>query len=606
MKKEFPGSNDCSGVSQRVTDARHGDHARRLNDPNCRAEQLISGMKTGLIGLMLWAWSSSWLPSAVAEDSTHPNIILILADDLGYSDLGCFGGEIDTPNLDSLAAGGLRMTQLYNTARCCSTRASLLTGLYPHRAGVGAMTADLGLPGYRGFLNDQSVTIATRLRDVGYRTYLAGKWHLRGAGNPECTPINRGFDEFFGHFNAYASFWREDLFYRLPEGRERHDYGDDFYATDAITDHAMDYIAEARKLDEPYFLYLSYNAPHFPLHAPKEVVDKYAATYADGWDEIRERRYARMLEQGVIRKSFKLSPRGHVTKVPDRNRDSPYYDEQIPAWKDLPSERRADLARRMAIYAAMVEIMDRNIGRVVEDLRSNGELDNTLIVFLSDNGACAEWDPFGFDNEPYPKNRLHTGDDQLAEMGSKGTFHSYGTGWANASNTPFRLYKHYNHEGGISTPTIIHWPAKISRKGEIDHQPAHIIDLTATLAEVADAGYPAELNGKATHTPAGVSLAPILDGDQMPERPLFFEHEGNRGVRRGQWKLVWTNFEKCWELYDIDKDRSEMTDLATEHPDKVTELEELWLIWAGENDVAREKIEAPSTGMPKLYYVPKK
>ena len=564
-------------------------------------------MKSALIAwVAAWSLAGGSATVAAEADLTRPNIILILADDLGYSDLGCFGGEIDTPNLDALAAGGLRMTQLYNTARCCSTRASLLTGLYPHRAGVGAMTADLGLPGYRGFLNDQSVTIATRLRDAGYRTYISGKWHLRGAGNPECTPLNRGFDEFFGHFKAYVSFWREDLFYRLPEDRKRRDYGDDFYATDAITDHAIDFIGEAREAAEPYFLYLSYNAPHFPLHAPKEVVDKYAATYADGWDEIRQQRHARMLELGIIRDSFELSPRGHVTKVPNRNRDSPHYDQQIPAWKDLPAGRRADLARRMAIYAAMVEIMDRNIGRVIEDLRANSELENTLIVFLSDNGACAEWDPFGFDNEPYPKNRLHVGARQLAEMGTKGSFHSYGTGWANACNTPFRLYKHYNHEGGISTPTIVHWPARISRKGELDRQPAHLIDLTATLAEVANADYPAERDGKSTRTPTGVSLKPIFAGDEMPERALFFEHEGNRAVRFGRWKLVWTNFEKSWELYDIETDRSELNDLAADYPDKVTKLDKLWLTWAGENDVALEKIEPPATGMPKLYYVPKK
>jgi arylsulfatase len=562
-------------------------------------------MKTGLIGLALLVWSTGWAAPLATADPTPPNIILMLADDLGYSDLGCFGGEIDTPNLDSLAQGGLRMTQLYNTARCCSTRASLLTGLYPHRAGVGAMTADLGLPGYRGFLNDQSVTIATRLLDAGYRTYLSGKWHLRGAGNPECTPLNRGFDEFFGHYKAYASFWREDIFYRLPEGRKRVAADvEDFYATNAITDHAINFIGEARRADEPYFLYLSYNAPHFPLHAPKEVVDKYADTYAAGWDAIRERRYARMRELGILRESFELSPRGHVTKVPNRNLDSPYYDQQIPAWNDLPADRRADLARRMAIYAAMVEIMDRNIGRVVADLKTNGEFDETLIVFLSDNGACAEWDPFGFDNEPYPKNRLHIGGEELAEMGSKGTFHSYGTGWANACNTPFRLYKHYNHEGGISTPTIIHWPAKIPRTGEIDRQPAHLVDLTATLAEVGGASYPSERNGQAIHAPAGVSLSPIFAGEKMAERPLFFEHEGNRAIRLGKWKLVWTNFQRRWELYDINKDRSEMNDLVADHPDKVAELEKLWLTWAGENAVALEKVEAPATGMPKLYYVP--
>jgi arylsulfatase len=341
----------------------------------------------------------------------RPNLILILADDLGYSDLGCYGGEIETPHLDALAKGGLRMTQLYNAARCCSTRASLLTGLYPHQAGVGAMTADNGLPGYRGFLTDRCVTIASLLREAGYATFLSGKWHLRGKGNPECLPTNRGFDEFYGHFRAYASFWREDLYVRqsgagLPlPGVPRADQpvasrGDDFYATDSITDYGLRFLRTAREDEEPCFLYLSYNAPHFPLHAPKEVIDKYVPVYEKGWDAIREERYARMVEQGIIPTKFGLSPRGHVTRVPNRNRDSPWYDRQIPEWRSLPEERRADLARRMATYAAMVEIVDRNVGRVVADVRENGELEKTLIVFLSDNGACAEWDPIGFDNNP--------------------------------------------------------------------------------------------------------------------------------------------------------------------------------------------------------------
>nr|NIP96743.1 sulfatase-like hydrolase/transferase [Akkermansiaceae bacterium] len=374
---------------------------------------------------------------AVGADS-RPNIILILADDLGYSDLGCYGGEIETPHLDGLAAHGLRMTQLYNTARCCPTRASLLTGLYPHQAGVGAMTADNRLPGYRGFLTDRCVTIATLLREAGYRTYLSGKWHLRGQGDPECTPTNRGFDEFFGHFKAYASFWRPELFERHPAGRPRLEHGERFYATDAITDYALHFMQRARGDEKPYFLYLSYNAPHFPLQAPKETIDKYIPVYERGWDEIRARRYRRMRADGVISETFPLSPRGHVPMVPNRNRNSAYYDKQIPAWESLSDQRRADLTRRMATYAAMVEIMDRNIGRLVADLRKRGELEKTLIMFLSDNGACAEWDPLGFDNNPYPVNRLHVGK-ELEEVGQKGSFHSYGTGWANACNTPFRL-----------------------------------------------------------------------------------------------------------------------------------------------------------------------
>lgn len=541
-------------------------------------------------------------PSA-AEKS--PNLILILADDLGYSDLGCFGGEIETPHLDALAQNGLRLTQLYNTARCCSTRASLLTGLYPHRAGVGAMTADNGLPGYRGFLNDESLTIATRLRDAGYRTFLSGKWHLRGAGNPDCTPTNRGFDAFYGHFRAYASFWREDLYVRLPEGSSPSEDERDapFYATNAITDAALAFLDEARGEDRPYFLYLSYNAPHFPLHAPKPLIDKYVTRYEKGWDALREERLQRLRKQGLIPEAWILSERGQVTKVPERNADSPWYDRQIPAWESLPESRREDLARRMATYAAMVEIMDENIGRVVADLEENDELENSFLVFLSDNGACAEWDPLGFDNEPYPVNRLHEGE-ALAEMGQPGSFHSYGTGWANACNTPFRLYKHYNHEGGISSPTILHWPKGIGRRGEIDRQPAHLVDLAATLLDLGGATSPGGREGVQVPPPAGISLAPLFAGEALPQRPLFFEHEGNRAVRLGKWKIAWTNFDRRWELFDIEADRTEQHDLAAQHPAKVEELDRLWREWAAENFVQPAKVPQPAKGMPKIYYLP--
>lgn len=544
--------------------------------------------------------AASCLLAGAAE---RPNIILILTDDLGYSDLGCYGGEIRTPNLDQLAANGLRMTQLYNTARCCSTRASLLTGLYPHQAGVGAMTADNGLPGYRGFLTDRCVTIASLLRESGYRTFLSGKWHLRGAGNPDCTPLNRGFDDFFGHFKAYASFWREDIYERHPEAKPRREYGEDFYATDAITDHALHFIQQPRDEKRPYFLYLAYNAPHFPLHAPKEAIDACVSVYEKGWDAIREERFTRMQEIGILQAEPELSPRGHVTKVPERNRDSPYYDEQIPAWDELPENRRADLVRRMATYAAMVEIMDRNIGRIIEDLRQRGELENTVLMFLSDNGACAEWDPLGFDNNPYPKNRLYEGE-ELDEMGQKGTFHSYGTGWANACNTPFRLYKHYNHEGGISSPFILHWPNGTHRKGEIDRQPAHLVDLAATILEIGEATYPRTWGENEILPLAGTNLTPVLRGEPLPKRPLFFEHEGNRAIRLGDWKLVWTNYLQTWELYDISKDRSELHDLAQANPEKVAELEGLWLDWAKRSFVATAKIKQPAKGMPKIYYLP--
>lgn len=532
----------------------------------------------------------------------RPNIVLILADDLGYSDLGCYGGEIRTPRLDGLALTGLRMTQMYNTSRCCSTRASLLTGLYPHQAGVGAMTADNHKPGYRGFLTDRCVTVPTLLREAGYQTFMSGKWHLRGAGNPQCIPTNRGFDEFFGHYRAYASYYRPELFVRQPAGRDQRVYEDgDFYATTAITDYAIDFIRDAGQRDAPFFLYLAYNAPHFPLQAPKHRIDAYVNVYQRGWDRIRETRHQKMMDLGIIPASFTLSARGHVTKVPERNLDSPFYDQQIPAWETLDSTRQNDLIHRMATYAAMVEIMDENIGRVLDCLSDRGQMENTLIVFLSDNGACAEWDPFGFDNNPYPRNRLYKGSN-LDLVGGRNTFHSYGTGWANACNTPFRLYKHYNHEGGISTPMILHWPLGLARRNETDRRPAHVIDLAATLLDLGRARYPTRRNGREILPLAGETLKPMFINHLPKERPLFFEHEGNRAVRLGRWKAVWTNYRLRWELYDIQSDRSETRDRSADFPDKVTSMDQLWHDWAASHLVETKRVVQPAKGMPKIYY----
>ncbi len=538
--------------------------------------------------------------SLVAAEKT--NVILILADDLGYSDLGCYGGEIHTPVLDTLAEGGLKMTQLYNSARCCPTRASLMTGLYPHKAGVGFMTADNDKPGYRGFLNEHCVTTASLLRDHGYKTYLAGKWHLRGKGNLECTPTARGFDEFFGPFHDYSSFYREDIYHRLPADRPKLNHKQPFYATDAITDYALHFLDDARKEDAPYFLYLAYNAPHFPLQAPKELIDKYINTYEKGWDQIRTERYRRMLKTGLTPGDLKLSPRGLVPEVPNRNKDSEYFGKTIPLWDSLEPDRKADLTRRMATYAAMVEIVDQNIGRVIDNLKENGEFDRTCIFFLSDNGACAEWDPHGFDNNPYPKNKLYRGS-ELDLIGQKDTFHSYGTGWANACNTPLNSYKHYTYEGGISSPAIIHFPDQLQAHGTIQRQPAHVIDISATVLDIAGADYPSSRNGKDIYPLQGRSLLPMIQGKTTEDRTLYFEHEGNRAVRSGKWKIVYTNYTRQWELYDINRDRSETANLASTHPEIVSELAAQWDHWAGENFVLPSKIKLKTTGMPTIYYM---
>jgi arylsulfatase len=523
--------------------------------------------------LIVWAG-----PTADVAQRGRPNILLIMADDLGYSDLGCYGGEIRTPNLDALAAGGLRFTQFYNCARCCPTRASLLSGLYPHQAGVGDMTGDAGdrFPGYRGRLDDRCVTIPEVLRSAGYRTYMAGKWHL--TANPG--PIRRGFDEFFGMIGGFNSFWKENPFYtRLPAGRKPRIYPPGgFYSTDAFADYALDFLDDARTTrDRPWFLYLAFNAPHFPLHAPESEIARYEELYAQGWDRVRQRRLARQKELGLLSDEATLGPR---STIPGNrfNAVTGWANKENPAWDSLPADRRADLARRMAVYAAMVDRMDQAVGRVVADLKKSGELDNTLIVFLSDNGACAEWDPWGFDGTSGPENVLHLGDD-LKSVGGPGSYISYGSGWANACNTPLRLYKHYGHEGGISTPLVIHWPAGIAAKAEHRTQPGHVIDLMATFVDVSGATYPARAGGYDVLPMEGVSLVPALTGAPLDGRMLAWEHEGNRAIRVGRWKLVGLRGGP-WELYDMDADRVELHDLAAMHPEVVQELADRWEAWS--------------------------
>lgn len=497
-----------------------------------------------------------------------PNILYILADDLGFSDLGCFGGEIETPVLDSLAAGGIRLTQFYNTGRCCPSRAALLSGQYPHRVGLGHMTTnDLNRPGYRGFIAPEATTIAEALRPAGYRSFIAGKWHL---GTPD--PTEHGFEEFYGTLVSAKRFFDPDHLVRKPNGRFPRQYGEDeFYATDAVTDHAIDFLNIARETpDKPWFLYLAYNAPHFPLHAPKEEIAKYANRYHGGWDQLRDERLKRMKALKIVPEDTKLSPRSTWQNYGETKTGT------NPAWDSLPEDRRLDLARRMAIYAAMVDRLDQQIGRVIADLKSTKELDNTLIVFTSDNGACFEWDPFGFDIVSSNQNILHQGD-QLDEMGGPGTFHSVGSGWANAGNTPWRMYKHFNHEGGIASPGIVHWPEGLKAPpGSINADPAHLIDLHPTAVAVGGATYSGELSLP------GVNLIQQLNEGTPGDRTLFFEHQGNRAVRQGRWKLVALD-DKPWELYDFSVDRSELNDLSAKYPEKVKAMNLAWEKWGREN-----------------------
>ncbi|MCH1408531.1 MAG: arylsulfatase [Verrucomicrobiales bacterium] len=508
--------------------------------------------------------------SPLMEAAEKPNILCIIVDDLGFSDLGCFGGEIETPNLDALAAGGVRLTQFYNTGRCCPSRAAILTGQYPHRVGLGHMTTnDLGLLGFRGVVSDEAQTIAQALAPAGYRSFMSGKWHL---GTPD--PTQNGFEEFYGTLVSAKRFFDPDHLIRFPEGRKAREYQKgEFYATDAVTDHAIDFLNLARETpDKPWFLYLAYHAPHFPLHAPKEEIAKYADRYHMGWDQLRRDRLNRMKQQGIVPESTLLSPRSTW-----RN----YGETKVgtnPAWSSLSEERRLDLARRMAIYAAMIDRLDQQVGRVFKDLKKAEEWENTLIVFTSDNGACFEWDPFGFDIKSSNQNILHKGE-EIEKMGSRGTFHSVGSGWANAGNTPWRMYKHFNHEGGIASPGIIHWPSGLkSEPGSINHEPSHIIDLMPTAVAVADTNYEGELSLP------GRNLIQQINEGTAKERTLYFEHQGNRAVRQGNWKLVALDDEP-WELYDFTTDRSEMTDLSAQFPERVSEMDKLWNEWAEKNNV---------------------
>ena len=530
--------------------------------------------------------------SAETESSSRPNFVVILADDLGYSDLGCYGGEIRTPNLDALAKAGLRFTQTYNSSRCCPSRASLLTGLYPHQAGIGRFVGDGKLEGYRGRLNERCVTLGEVLGAAGYTILACGKWHVNTPG-----PIERGFDEFYGFVHGYGvDSWNPSMMIRLPEGRPQREYGEgSYFATDAITDHALDFLQDARKEDQPWLLYLAYQAPHFPVQAPPELTETYLSTYADGWDAIREKRLGRMKTLGLIDREMELPPRGPIDLVRVAKRiGSMTEDGRNPAWDSLDQDRQADLARRMAVYAAMVENMDQNIGRVVEDLRQSGELENTLILFLSDNGACAEWEPYGFDLDaseyegrppghginsgtPGKPNVLHRGK-ALASMGGPGSLFSYGCGWANVSNTPLALYKHYAHEGGIRTPMIAHWPAGISDKGELRPHVSHVMDVMPTLVELARAGYP----GEPIQPIEGRSLLPAFEGKPATPRSLLFEHERNIAWRVGDWKLVGEKGvsrdtlreEADWRLYDLSSDPAEQVNLAAKHPERVASMKQ--------------------------------
>lgn len=511
-----------------------------------------------------------------SPDTRRPDILLVLADDMGFSDIASYGGEICTPSLDRLAEGGVRMTQFYNTARCSPSRASLMTGLHPHQVGIGILNFDDAPDGYPGNLAEECTTIAEVLKESGYATYLSGKWHMAvDMDNANSAwPTRRGFERFFGTLEGAGSYYQPRTLTRQEESIEAESLKDDFFYTDAITDNAIGFLTdhEENRAEDPFFLFLSYTAPHWPLHAHEKDIAKYENRFDAGWDELRAQRLERLVKAGIIDPGWALSDR----------------DERVPAWGDVADKDWE--ASRMQVYAAQVDSMDQGIGRVIDQLERTGRLDNTLVIFLSDNGGCAEEMPPESVKEfvtafvPLKEisrqgERVVPGNVPGLRPGPEETYQSYGRAWANLSNTPFREYKHWIHEGGISTPLIVHWPKGLDQSGSICTVPNQLVDVLPTLAEAADATYPMQRNGRDVPPAEGRSMLPALRGVDAEPRDLFWEHEGNAAVRRGQWKLV-RKHAQPWELYDIEADRTELRDLAPQHLDRVAELAAAYQAWA--------------------------
>ncbi len=520
-------------------------------------------------------------------DLQRPNFLLILADDMGYSDIGCYGGEIDTPNLDNLAVNGIRFTQFYNTARCSPSRASLLTGLHPHQTGIGILT-DNDLPeGYAGDLNDKCITIAELLKENGYETYLSGKWHVSTSKyeSSDSWPIQRGFNHFYGTIvGAGSYFYPRTLTRNNISIDEEAENDENFYYTNAISENAVKFIQKhhEEKPSAPFFLYVAYSAPHWPLHAKEEDIAKYKGRFDAGWDQLRKERLARMVDMGIIADEWRLSERD-----PDA---TPWENVNHKDWEQ----------RRMEVYAAQIDSMDQGIGKIIQALEVNGYLKNTVTLFLSDNGGCAE--PIGAvmknlmigDGSARAKTRagkqVKFGNKWKTFPGSEDTYQSYGLSWANLSNTPFRKFKKWTHEGGIATPFIIHWPAGIKATGELRHFQAQLTDVMATIVDITKIKYPQKNHGKSILPLEGLSLVPIFNKKDNGKEKLFFEHEGNAAVREGKWKLV-REFPKAWELYDMNADRTETQNLINQHPERAKDMIDAYEAWASHCGVIpREQI----------------
>ena len=513
---------------------------------------------------------------ASAKAATNkPNIILVMVDDLGYSDFGAYGSEIQTPTIDKLAAEGLRLREFYNNSICAPTRASLITGQYHHKAGVGYFNVNLGLPAYQGWLNKESLTFGEVLKQAGYRTYLSGKWHV---GNDSLYwPNQRGFDRFYGFINGASNYYDISPYkekappVELVEDNKQINLEPGKYLTDEITNHAISYINESK--NAPFFLYLAFNAPHWPLQAPAEDIAKYKDRYAIGWDSLRKERLAKQIKLGIA------DPKQAIAA----------HDPEVVPWQSLTYDEQQFWQRKMEVYAAMVDHVDQSLARILAELKRLKVDDNTLIVLISDNGAQGGLIPTG---RKRPRSS--------GPIGSAGSYDYQEQNWAYVSNTPFRNYKATPYEGGISAPFIAWYPKKI-KAGSIEKGTAHLIDLAPTFYDLAGVKYPETFNGPKTNPLPGVSLTNLLfQGTALPaDRPIFWERAGNRAVRKGKWKIVSIFPQNKWQLFDLETDRGETTDLATQNPDIVKELNADYEAWAKRTDVEPyEKLRPVSQGPP--------
>lgn len=529
--------------------------------------------------------------SAINAQTKKPNVIVILTDDMGYSDIGCFGSEIKTPNIDRLAANGIRFTSFYNTARCSPTRAALLTGLYPHQAGMGHLSTENYIEeGYKDDLSKNAVTMAEVFKKAGYATYMTGKWHvakdMKPNGDKSNWPLQRGFQRYFGTLNGSGSYYDPGTLISNNKFVAPHK---DFYYTRAISDTTVKFIQEHPK-QQPFFFYVAYTAAHWPLHAPENDVKKYKGFYDKGWDVMREQRFNKLKKLGIISDKCVLTDRG----------------VDVPAWKDEPLKDWQ--VKRMEVYAAMVDIMDEGIGKIITALEKKGELENTIIFYMHDNGGCAE--PVETDKpakplteaqkvlKPTPQEAIfldkkpeYTRDGRFVQSGrgvmpgDANSWSTYGEEWANVSNTPFRSYKQYTHEGGIASPLIVHWPKGIAAKGQLRTQPSHLIDIMATCLAITGLTYPKQFNGNEIQALEGKSLVPAFTNKPVARDYIFWEHSANRAIRIGDWKLVSKTGkqktfgeadENKWELYDLKKDPTERNNLVTTYPEIAKGMAQKW------------------------------